>query len=361
MLSELFDLGRNHAIGLDVGTFAVKMMQVTRNGDGLTLVAAAIENINVRADDEEPARKAKTIDAIKRCYNHLGVRTKYVVCGVSGPEVAARSFNLPTVAAERLEGAVMAEASDVCPFNIRQNCFDYQLVGAGSQSSSGKTMTAGTTGGSGIMVAATNVVVNDRRHIVESAGLNCALMDVTGLAMTNLFNECEKAPADRAVVLLNVGNNSANMVIMGEKLLPFVRDFGHGGQNIATLIAQECGLTAEAVRGVLNKEDCTADMQHAVAQGMNNACSRLARDIAETLRYHMTQEKSGPVDTVYICGGFSLADGFVSTISSLLNLQGRLWNPFVRIPPAVGAKGLEVLESKGPAFIVAAGLAMRSI
>jgi type IV pilus assembly protein PilM len=361
MLSELFDLGRTHAIGLDVGTFAVKMMQLTRDGSGLTMSAAAIENTNARTDDNEPTRKAKTVDAIRRCYKHLNSRTKYVVCGVSGPEVAARSFNLPTVAAERLEGAVMAEAADVCPFNIRQNCFDYQLVGAGSQSSSGKTMLAGTTGGSGIMVAATNVVVNDRRQMVEAAGLNCALMDVNGLAMTNLFNECEKAPADRSVVLLNVGNNSANMVIMGDKLLPFVRDFGHGGQDIVTSIARERGMTAEAVRKVLNKEECTPDMQLSVSQGMKTACIRLSRDIAETLRYHMTQEKSGPVDAVYVCGGFALADGFVAAISSLLNLQGRLWNPFVRIPPAVNSKGLDVLETKGPAFIVAAGLAMRSI
>ena len=295
MLSELFDLGRTHAIGLDVGTFAIKMMQVTRNGESLTMAGAAIENINALSEDDEPTRKAKTVEAIKRCYRHLSSRTKYVVCGVSGPEVAARSFNLPSVAAERLEGAVMAEAADVCPFNIRQNCFDYQLVGAGSQSSSGKTMPPGTTGGSGIMVAATNVVVNDRRAVVESAGLSCALMDVNGLAMTNLFNECEKAPADRAVVLLNVGNNSASMVIMGDKLLPFVRDFGHGGQDIVAMIAQERGLTHDAVRSVLGRQDCTPDMQHSVSQGMKSRVRQArqghSRDAA--IPYDSGKERAG--------------------------------------------------------------------
>jgi type IV pilus assembly protein PilM len=355
-LKEWFVLGNNMVVGLDVGTSSIRMAHMVRNGQSFEVAAVASEDIVSEPHEDELMHKSHTTAAIRRCHKKLGVKTKYMVCGVSGPEVAARSFSLPAVPPDKLEVAVVAEAADVCPFNVRQNCFDYQLavpVGRKSEPASNTH--------SGILVAATNVIVNDRKHVVESAGLQCALMDVNGLAMVNLFDECETAPVGRTVVLLNVGASSVNMVITGESTLPFVRDSSHGANAIISQIAKEKNLSQEVVRSVLTGTVREGQDAETVAQGLRSGCARLAKDISETLRYHMTQERSAPVDTVYICGGFSLANGFVETMGSLLNLQGKLWNPFKKLRHAVNAKGLEILEDRGPAFVVAAGLGMRSI
>ncbi len=361
MLNKFLDLDKYYTIGLDVGTSAVKMVQVTRNGHGLTVNAAAGQDIEVDPEDDEVARKAKTVAAIKSCYKSLDlkVRTRYAVCGVSGPEVATRSFSLPAVEPQRLQAAIMIEAAEVCPFNVRQNRFDYQLATPGVNPRD--KVQSGGAGQTGLMVAATNMVVNEKKSIVERAGLVCALIDVNGLAMVNLFNECEKQPAGRTVVLVNLRNSWVNMAMISDSTLPFVRDFNHGGRNIVTGISQERGLTPDIVRDVLRRRSTDPDTSYAVAQGMKVACGRLARDISETLRYHMTQEKSGPVEAVYVCGGFALADGFIDTLAGLLNLQVRLWNPFKKMKLAENVAGLAVLEEKGPAFVLAAGLGMRSI
>jgi type IV pilus assembly protein PilM len=356
IVKNLLALDKQDVVGLDVGTSSIRMAQMVRGSHGIEVVAAAIEDVEPWPQNDEVARKSNTAVAIKRCHKKLGAKTKYVVCGVSGPEVAARSFNLPAVAPEKLEMAVVSEAADVCPFNVRQNRFDYQLSIPASRKGE-----PAPSGHSGIMVAATNVVVNDRKQLVESAGLQCVLMDVNGLAMVNLFEECETPPVGRTIVLLNVGANSVNMVVMSDSTLPFVRDSGHGAIAIVAQVAQEKGLAAQVVRSVLTGTNREPEAVQTVAQGLRSGCARLAKDISETLRYHMSQERSGPVETVYICGGFSLAQGFVETMGNLLNLQGRLWNPFKKIRHAGGAKGLEILEDRGPTFVVAAGLGMRSI
>jgi type IV pilus assembly protein PilM len=359
MLNRLLNIDRTYSIGLDLGASAVKMVQITRDGHGLTVNAAAAEYIDVSPNDDEAAIKVKTTAAIKKCHKSIDARfrTKYAVCGVSGPEVATRSFNLESVAPERLEAAVMAEAADVCPFNVRQNRFDFQLAAPGTIPT---TRTANVQSGEmGIMVAATNLVVSKKKNTVENAGLICAMIDVNGLAMANVFNECERLPVGKTIVLLNIRNGWINMVIMSDSTLPFVRDFKHGGESIVTIIGEECALTVDTVRSVLNKSNRNPDMQYAVAQGMKPACSRVAKDITETIRYHLTQEKTGPVESVYVSGGFALADGFVDTLGSLLNLPVRIWNPFKKLKLA--PKGLEWLEERGPAFVVAAGLGMRSL
>lgn len=356
ILKRLSSLDAATVVGLDIGTSSIRMAQMMRNGKGLEIVGAAIEPIDAWPKEDEVARKVNTAVAIKRCHKKLGVKTKYVVCGVSGPEVAARSFSLPAIPPDKLEMAIVSEAADVCPFNVRQNRFDYQLATPAARKAD-----PAHTGTSGIMVAATNTVVNERRHLVASAGLECVMMDVNGLAMVNLFDECEITPPDRTIVLLNVGANSVNMVVTSQSTLPFVRDSSHGTVAIIAQIAQEKNLSPSVVRAVLTGENKDPQTVLTVAEGLRSGCGRLAKDISETLRYHLSQERSGPVENVYICGGFSLAQGFVETMSSLLNLPGKLWNPFRKIKHADVSSGLGILEDKGPALVVAAGLGMRSL
>lgn len=358
MLDRLLDLDKYYSIGLDVGASTVKMVQITRNGHGLVVNAAAAQEIETAASDDDAAKRAKVAAAIKSCYKNLNLklRTRYVVCGVSGPEVAIRSFHLPSIPPDRLKAAIMNEAAEVCPFNVRQNCFDYQLATPGTTPESKDQHSSEVN--TGVMVAATNMVVNSKKTLVEEAGLTCALIDVNGLAMVNLFHECEKQPVGRTIALVNVRNSWINLAIISDSTLPFIRDFNYGGRDIVSRIAEDTGMSADVVRGVLAKRNTDPSLRQRVTEAMKNGCVRLAKDISETLRYHMTQEKSGPVDAAYVCGGFALADGFVESLGGLFNHPVRLWNPF-RNMKIDGS--LNFLAERGPAFAVAAGLGMRSI
>jgi len=57
----------------------------------------------------------------------------------------------------------------------------------------------------------------------------------------------------------------------------------------------------------------------------------------------------------------SLADGFIEFLNSELTGQVELWNPFHKMRCDSHRTGQELMDKKGPAFVVAAGLAMRSI
>ena len=185
MFDKLLEIDRYTAIGLDVGTSAVKMVHLSRNGQGLTVDAAASVDILIAPDDDEIAMRTKRAAAIRLCHKQLDApfRSRYAICGVSGPEVAARSFHLPPMEREKLEAAIIAEASDVCPFNVRQNRFDYQLAVPGKVPE-GRSQNA-SEGQTGVMVAATNMVVNEKKSVVEAAWLVCALIDENGMAMMN--------------------------------------------------------------------------------------------------------------------------------------------------------------------------------
>ncbi|MHC4363787.1 MAG: pilus assembly protein PilM, partial [Planctomycetota bacterium] len=98
-----------------------------------------------------------------------------------------------------------------------------------------------------------------------------------------------------------------------------------------------------------------------LSESIRAVCQKLATDITDTFRYYNAQEKQGGADKIHVCGGFSLAEGFVEALNGQLPGEAVLWNPFDKMRCTGGRGSEELIHKKGPALAVAAGFAMRSI
>jgi type IV pilus assembly protein PilM len=337
-------------LGLDIGSSAVKIVALRKAGARYLAVAAAITEIAANGDGDYHAR-AHTARAIRECLAQIIVKRRLAVCGVSGPEVAVRDFELPSLSADEIAGAVSLEASQVCPFPAEDSAIDYQLIPNGSDHTKG------------ILVAATNTLVADKKQLAKDARLRCVLMDVDGLALLNCFtglaNSDRKNGTGRTVAILNVGGSHTTLAIMDADGRPFVRDIAHAGDEITGQIAAETGTTVEIVKKALSGDSAALDQSF--AEALEEACRKLIVDVCETLRYYTAQDKSAAVDRLLVCGGFALAAGFVELLDSQLGTECSLWNPFHQMHCNRRPNYQDVFTKKGPALAVAAGLAMRSI
>jgi Tfp pilus assembly PilM family ATPase len=148
---------------------------------------------------------------------------------------------------------------------------------------------------------------------------------------------------------------------MSDNHFPFVRTISYAGKDVVALIARENNVSTEVVKKEiygLSEPVIPADK---LEKSMEIACQKLVSDVAETLRYHSTQEKTSPIERILVCGGFGMVRGFVDILNEQLPLKAILWNPFDTMKYSVDRKCLDVIQSKGPVMAVAAGLAMRSV
>jgi type IV pilus assembly protein PilM len=346
--NRLIKFKQDQIIGLDIGSSAVKLVQLHKNGAAYAVTAADMVAI---ADDAETARakEMNTIRAILDCLRYTAVQTPFAVCGVCGPEVAVRYFKFPPMAQEEIPGAVALEAAQVCPFSIDDNAVDYRLVPNGENALSG------------IFVAATNKLMERKTRLVRDASLNCVLMDVDGLAVLNCFSECEKIENGQVNVILNVGSTYATLVIMNGNNLPFVRDIAYAGGDIIAQIAAERGLSPQVVGEIFACGENASRPQADLTDSLTRACQKLITDVADTLRYYMAQEKAAAIEKIFLCGGFALTKGFPELLAARLPAKVVLWNPFEKMTCHAGKRTEDMLGKNGPAMVVAAGLAMRSI
>jgi len=359
---RFFKREQYEVLGLDIGSSAVKMVQLRKSGAGFTVAAAGVVDIANGTGSDENQKEINTVRAISKCLQSTGIQTQLAVCSVCGPEVAVRYFKFPSLSPEEMEGAILLEAAQVCPFNVDDSAVDYQLMG-GPKREKGRLRSRPDGDGTvcGVLVAATNRLIQRKSQLVEQASLNTVLMDVDGLALLNCFSEYEETEAGQTMAILNVGSSFTNLAIMGDNSLPFIRDIAYAGNEIVEKIAAENKLRPETVNGILSGCENSSKTQLEISGSLEKACRKLIVDVTETLRYYAAQEKSTVVKKIFVCGGFALVKGFVELLDNQLPATVVLWNPFDKMDCDAGQQCRDILQKNGPAMAVAAGLAMRSI
>jgi len=337
----MFGFRRTEVIGVDIGSFAVKIVQLRKTQSGWAVTAAGIIDIAEGGRESTSRSEANSLR-----------KTKFAVCAIGGPEVAVRDFEFPAMPPEETDRAILLEAKQVCPFNTDDIVLDYRLI----PENNGKTK--------GYLVVANNKLVKGKTRLAKKAHLNCALMDVDGLALLNCFNELEKPRDNHGTAILNIGSRHTTLAIEGSNGWPFIRDLNYAGDSIIRTIAAENDVPPESVKTMLSGD--SKEVQSDAYQSLEKACSRLISDITKTVRFYGTRERASDVRKILVCGGFALFGEFIRLLDSQLPMDVKLWNPFEKMRCHAGRnhraallKG--IVRKNGPAMAVAAGLAMRSI
>lgn len=340
----MLNFTKTEIVGLDVGTCAVKAVRLQKNESGYSVAAAGITDVIASEEDDN---HLNTVNAIRECFELVGGRTKLAVCGLSGPEVAVRDFEFPSLSTTEIDGAVLFEASQVCPFNAAESAVDYHLTSNDDDTTKG------------ILVAATNTLITDKINLTKDASLKCILMDVEGLALLNCFTGLAGDSDNSTIAILNVGGSGTTVAIMGENGRPFVRDMTFAGNDIIKQIAADRNMSTEDVKSTLSGRSSTAKTE--LNESLEKACQQLIVDVSNTLRYYATQGQSARVEKIFVCGGFALTNGFVELLNSRLGIEAVLWNPLEKISSGTEPQFRDICGRKGPALAVAAGLAMRTV
>ncbi len=357
-IKQKLNLKQRDVIGLDIGSSFVKIISMNKDNSGYIVKAAGCAEISHDSENNpdkvfDEKDTVKIINAINNCFAISKLRAKekcktnYVVCGVSGPEVAVRDFAFPKLPEEELESAINLEADVICPFNAGQASIDYQIISDNGDKTKG------------IIVAATKTLIASKNQLASKAGLKCVLMDVDGLALINCFNNLVEDSDREAAAILNVGSENTTLAIMNKEGWPFIRDTSSAGNDIIRQILEDNKISRETLYSVLfnNHEDNSIELKGS----LEKASDKLISGVSNALRFYAAQEKSVPVRKMYICGGFATARGFIELLGHRLGTEVVLWNPFSNIRCDASQECQEIIEKHGHTLAVAAGLAMRSI
>ncbi len=352
-------LGKNpNNIGLDVGSAVVKAARI-KCKSGRFVIQSVAHALIEGFDQDREQHGDQTVKAISRCLADLG-EAYNVVCGLSGPEVALRTFSFSAIREAEIPGAARLEALQVCSLNLEQSTLDYQLLSPIRTKGILCRKTRKTISDvKGLMAVAAKHAIERKLQLVEAAGAKCVLMDIDGLALLNCLQACHKKTLNRTPVVLDIGYTYTSIAILLDGGLPFVREIPYAASNIVEIVCKDTGQAKEVVLRALAKpeQDSSSDL---LTGAFKSACSKLAQEVSDTIRYCSTQLSGRSGQDFYICGGLAQAKSLTGFLDTLLPGEVRVFDPLSLLPCSLMVKK-DRISGSGPGFAVAVGLAMRSV
>jgi len=342
--------GKKDALGLDIGSSAVKLVQLAESPKGYRLQALAMVNLPPEAIGEGTIKDPPTVvEAIREAVGKAGVKEKNVVIGISGRELIIKKLQLPKVAPKELADAIQLEAEHHIPFPIEDVYLDYQVVAEAPEG--GNTMDI-------MLVAVKKSKVNDYVAVVEEAGLSPVVVDVDSFALENQFELNSPEPSQEAVALIDVGASVMKTNVVRGGISIFARDIAFGGNNYTQAIAQRLNVPFEKAEAAKQGQDVGVNWNDIVPT-LEAVSRELSLEIQRTFDYFASTTEAERIHRIVLSGGCARLSGIDEYLASSWGIPVEVTKPFQsievdpeRFPPAD-------LEASSPVLAVAVGLGLR--
>jgi len=331
--------------GLDIGSSAVKVLQLRESGGAYKLGALGIAPLPPDAIADGTIKDPPTVvEAVRTAVSKAGVKGTESAIAICGRELIIKKVQIPEVPPKEVPGVVQLEAEHHIPFAIDEVFLDYHTVG---QRNGQLDL---------ILVAVKKSKVLEYAAVVEEAGLVPAIVDVDSFALGNQFELNFPEEQGEAVALIDIGASimKTNVVRGGSTI--FARDIPFGGNNYTQAIAQQHKIPFEQAEAAKLGRDVGVRWE-AVVPALEAVSRELSLEVQRTFDYFASTAESERIGKIVLAGGCALLPGLNDYLSSNWGIPVELARPFERIE--IDPAYAEEVNAAGPALAVAVGLALR--
>jgi type IV pilus assembly protein PilM len=348
----MFGLGKaKSVVGLDIGSSAVKAVELRRKGSSYELINLGIEALGQDTVVDGAIMDALSVSsAIEKIFADNRIKTKSVATSVSGHSVIVKRVTVGAATDEELYNAIPYEAQQHIPFDMTDVNLSYQALGAAPAGNGMDVM----------LVAVKREKIQNHTNVLSQAGKIPIVVDYDGFAVYNAFEVNYDVPPEEMAALLNIGASIMNIVIARGGNPLFTRDVSVGGNQYTDTLQKELDLSfedAEKVKQGIEVANVTPDQK---LPHLRSVTEILMLEIQKTFDFFRQTTSTDNIQHIYVSGGTAKIEGLVDQLKAEFNIPVEIINPFQRV--VVDAKKFDAnyVEEIAPRMSVAVGLALRS-
>jgi type IV pilus assembly protein PilM len=342
-------------LGLDIGTYSVKMVELDLEESRRKLKSYAIVEIYGEGEeyDIEGATYNRLTAALKNAFKQLKVapkRIKNLNCALGGTSVAVKQIRSIPLGPEELESSLAFEARKHLPLDDTEAILDFQIIDGGAESTFMDIL----------LVATTKKAFDHHIKLLGEFGAKPKVIDTNCTALVNSYLLTKGKPStDAALIFLDIGAKCTNLIIFTDKNILFSRDIPIGGykitEDIKSLHKVEYG-EAEKLKKERGMGSLLGDFGDgpAIRVARRMSVDALVDEIRRSLRYYTKETGVREFEKILISGGAAAMPNLNSHMAQALSMTVEVYNPFdmFTVPPGFN-------ETIGSQLAIACGLALR--
>ena len=348
----MFGLGKAKTlVGLDIGSSAVKAVELKRNGASYELLNIGIEPLGQDTVVDGSIMDALSVSfAIEKIFNENRIKIRNVATSVSGHSVIVKRVTVNATTDEDVYTAIHEDAQQHIPFDMAEVNLSYQALGPSANGSGTDVM----------LVAVKREKILNHTNVLSQAGKIPTVVDYDGFAVYNSFELNYDIPSDQMGALLNIGASIMNIVIGRDGNPLFTRDVSVGGNQYTDTLQKELDLSfedAERLKQGFEVSNISPDQK---LPHLRSVTEILMLEIQKTFDFFRQTTSTENIQHIYISGGTAKIEGLMDQLKAEFNIPVEIINPFHRVTVDPKKFDTTYLDEIAPRMSVAVGLALRS-
>ncbi len=307
-------------IGLDIGNYSMKMIQLAVSNNRIAVVAADETRVDPGINRNNEEKKGFVVSALKRMLANGKFRGKNVVSCLPSEKVRVTSLRLAEMKPDQIEEALKKEATERFGLDPDKDVINYLHAGSVLHGDEMKDEM--------ILFAAKEETIKSHIAMLEEAGFQPVAIDVVPCAFFRSFERSLRRQEDkeRTVIFLDIGSSFTTVVFGRGGEICFVKQIAIGGARFNREIGEKLGIEINEVpmlRGrfrigknptgpqpssggqVLTEdnEGLDASTQLIMLDAITTVAEELAKEISLCLRYYAVTFRGKRVEKVVFSGG----------------------------------------------------------
>jgi type IV pilus assembly protein PilM len=341
-------------VGLDIGSSAIKAVELKPSGRSFRVVAFGTEPVPPDTIvDGAIIDGGAVADVIRHLFESRRIKTKEVAASLSGNAVIVKKISLPVMTDAELAESIHWEAEQYIPFDIQDVNLDYQILTTPQTGDPRGTMDV-------LLVAAKKEKIADYTGVIAQAGRVPVVIDVDAFALQNAYEVNYEAEPGRVVALVNVGASAININVVSGAQSLFTRDISSTGGNAFTeAVQKELNLPFESAEAVKKGQPVDGTTFDDVRPILRAVAENVLLEVSKTFDFFRSTTGADRIDRVLVAGGASRVEGFAEMLAERIGAPVEPFDPFRTVAFDPRKHGVEDVGEVAPTAAVAVGLALR--
>jgi len=335
------------SLGLDIGSSAVKIVELTGNVDTLCLSKVGVAEI--LGDNKD-----SVITAIKKAFAEANIIPKAfgtkVTIGVSGQSVIVRYIRVPKMSEEDLSASLKYEAAKHIPFDMNEVEFDFQILDNAAKDTNLMEV---------LLVAVKKDLINQQLELLKACKLEPVVIDIDSFAIINAFEHAvlpTLEEKDKTISLINIGAQMTNISILDSGISKLTRDINIGGKDFSEAISEDSGVDIKEAEEMKKSKK----KSQKIVEPIKSIAAKLIDEIRMSFDYYESQVPDKNIADIYLSGGSSQISIISDIMHEKIGIETHIWNATNNLKTPMNIE-TEKRKKIHPLLPVAVGLALRSI
>lgn len=340
--------GLGDFFGLDIGTNAVRVVQLGRSGHGWQLLHygyAPVDHTITSSDSPEARRRLGEV--IMTAVGQSGVRTANVAIGLPSSKTFTTVVDMPKVPEQELKATMKYQVEQYIPMSIDDAKVDWALLSDSLRKPNHYEVLLSSTA---------KAYAESRLEFVENLGFNVIAEEPDPIAMVRSL-----APSNAQDVrlILDIGESSTDLAVVYGGVPRLVRTIPTGLQTLVRAAVQNLNVQETQARQFILKFGLAPDrLEGQVVRAIDSVLESFATEVSKSISFFQSQYSSLQVAGILLSGFGAVIpqmDGYISSKAGVTAMHANPWQ-YVAVPQAVQQQ----LAPVAAEFATVVGLAQRS-